>query len=101
MSWASTYIARLRSGHTVQFRPKGHSMSGRIENGQLVTVQPLKPGQWAKVNDVVLCTVHGRHWLHKVLAVEKGRCQIGNNRGHVNGWCETEGVFGVVVKVEP
>jgi hypothetical protein len=29
-----------------------------------------------------------------------GRYQIGNNKGHVNGWCTAANVFGVVTKVE-
>jgi hypothetical protein len=35
MGWASRYIERLRSEETVSFRPHGHSMTGRIDSGQL------------------------------------------------------------------
>ena len=31
MGWASDYITRLEQGETVQFRPRGHSMKGKIE----------------------------------------------------------------------
>jgi hypothetical protein len=41
MSWATHYIAKLLQGETVQFRPRGDSMSGKIDSGQLVTVQPI------------------------------------------------------------
>ena len=50
MAWASSYIAALKRGETVIFRPHGNSMTGKIESGQLVTVEPvidsmeLKPG---------------------------------------------------------
>jgi hypothetical protein len=43
MSWASRYIEKLRAGETVSFRPHGHSMTGRIESGQLCTVVPIDP----------------------------------------------------------
>jgi hypothetical protein len=38
MGWAAAYIQKLRGGETVSFRPRGHSMSGKIESGQLCTV---------------------------------------------------------------
>lgn len=40
MGWATQYIAMLRDGKTVQFRPRGNSMTGLIETGQLCTVEP-------------------------------------------------------------
>jgi hypothetical protein len=39
MGWATPYIDKLKKGETVQFRPRGNSMSGRIESGQLCTVE--------------------------------------------------------------
>jgi hypothetical protein len=41
MGWAAMYIAKLRAGETVSFRPRGGSMPGRIEFGQLCTVEPI------------------------------------------------------------
>ena len=59
MGWASHYIEKLQAGETVQFRPRGDSMSGRIESGQLCTVVPVAPADLA-VGDIVLCKVRGR-----------------------------------------
>lgn len=42
MGWATAYIAKLKLGETVQFRPRGHSMKGKIDSGQLCTVEPVK-----------------------------------------------------------
>ena len=53
MGWASAYIARLRGGETVSFRPRGHSMKGRIESGQLCTVAPVEADS-LQVGDIVL-----------------------------------------------
>lgn len=41
MSWATLYIEKLKNGETVEFRPRGNSMKGKVESGQLVTVEPL------------------------------------------------------------
>ena len=34
MGWASGYIEQLKRGDTVSFRPRGHSMSPKIELGR-------------------------------------------------------------------
>lgn len=101
MTWATPYIERLKRGETVQFRPRGNSMHPRIESGQLVTVTPAcaQPnGREADVGDVVLCRCAGKHWLHLVKAIDwqNDRYQIGNNRGHINGWTSRNNIFGVV-----
>ena len=59
MGWATAHMARLRAGETIQFRPKGHSMSGRIESGQKVTVEPASADSVA-AGDIVLCRVAAR-----------------------------------------
>jgi hypothetical protein len=58
MGWASEYIFRLQDGLTVQFRPRGNSMKGKIESGQLCTVEPVVAAT-LKVGDIVLCKVNG------------------------------------------
>ena len=100
MSWASPYVDRLLRGETVKFRPTGHSMAGRIESGQLVTVEPVTDLAAIGVGDIVLCRVGGATYLHLVKAIRPGpRFQIGNNRGHINGW--TARIFGRCIAVEP
>lgn len=99
MGWASHYIERLKAGETVQFRPRGNSMAGRIASGQLCTVAPVRPDQ-VKVDDIVLCKVNGREYLHIVKAIQGPRFQIGNNRGLINGWITGSGLFGLCVHVE-
>lgn len=98
MSWATSYIADLKAGKTVKFRPKGNSMSGRVESGQLVTVEPATPDAVQK-GDVVLCKVNGSQYLHLVKAKQGNRCLIGNNKGKTNGW--TTAVFGKLISVSP
>ena len=99
MGWASGYIAQLLSGETVKFRPRGGSMAGRVNSGQLVTVTPLGGIVPAK-DDIVLCKVNGNEYLHLVKAINAGRFQIGNNRGGINGWIGVAQIFGKCVLVE-
>jgi hypothetical protein len=99
MGWAARYIAKLQQGETVSFRPRGHSMSGKIESGQLCTVEPVDPAS-VRAGDIVLCKVRGREYLHLVKAVQGSRFQIGNNRGHINGWVGAGMIFGRCTKVE-
>jgi hypothetical protein len=99
MAWATAYIARLQRGETVKFRPRGHSMGGPIESGQLCTVEPVDAAT-LQVGDVVLCKVNGRQYLHLVKAVRGGRFPIGNNRGRVNGWVSAAAIYGRCTRVE-
>jgi hypothetical protein len=97
----TTYIAALREGKIIQFRPKGPSMAGLISSGDLVTVQPRGSRVPAK-GDIVLCKVNGNQYLHLVKAVgSDGRFQIGSNRGTINGWTPLEQIYGFCTKVEP
>ncbi len=100
MGWAISYIAKLKNGETVQFRPRGHSMSGKVESGQLCTVSPIEDFKSIKKGDIVLCKVTGNEYLHLVKAVNGGRFLIGNNRGRINGWIGTNAIFGKLVKLE-
>jgi hypothetical protein len=93
MGWASTHIERLQRGETVQFRPRGDSMRGKINSGQLCTVAPVDPAT-LQVGDIVLCKVNGRQYLHLVKAIQGPRFQIGNNRGKINGWITGSQIYG-------
>lgn len=99
MGWATHYIEKLLAGETVSFRPRGNSMVGKIESGQLCTVEPVEPSRLA-VGDIVLCKVKGSEYLHLVKAIQGDRFQIGNNRGRINGWVSAQAIYGKCVKIE-
>ena len=99
MGWAAQYIAKLKEGETVSFRPRGNSMSGKIESGQLCTVEPVA-SETLEVGDIVLCKVNGSEYLHLVKAIQGPRFQIGNNRGRINGWVTSNSIFGRCVRIE-
>ena len=99
--WASGHIERLRAGETVQFRPRGNSMKGKVDDGSLVTVEPVGDRELSK-GMIVLCQVRGNQYLHLIKAARNGKqFQIGNNRGGINGWVTRESIFGICTKVEP
>lgn len=100
MGWASPHIAKLRTGQTVSFRPRGASMSGKIESGQLCAVVPVADPSTLAVGQIVLCTVKGNQYLHLIKAIQGKRFQIGNNRGGINGWIGPNAIYGRCVRVE-
>ena len=100
MSRATAYIAKLKSGETVQFRPRGNSMKGKIESGQLCTVEPISSFAELEKGDIVLFKVGGSQYLHLIKAIQGTRFQIGKTSGRINGWIGTNAVFGKCVKIE-
>jgi len=100
MGWADGHIAKLALGETVQFRPRGNSMAGKVDNGQLCTVEPLGLRPPA-VGEVVLCRVKGNQYLHLVKAIQGPRFQIGNNRGGINGWITLRQIYGRLIALAP
>lgn len=76
-------------------------MTGKINDGDLVTVEPVTELTELKAGDIVLCKVSGNEYLHLIKAVgADGRFQIGNNKGGVNGWTSRSSVYGRLVSVE-
>ncbi len=100
MGWATSYIAKLKLGETVSFRPRGHLMKGKIESGQLCKVAQIADYSKLEKDDIVLCKVNGNEYLHLIKAIQGKRFQIGNNRERINGWIGTNAIFGKCIKVE-
>ena len=99
MSWAKFAIEALQRKETVQIRPRGHSMKGKVNDGDLVTLEPCATENLS-VGDIVLVRVSGRDYLHLVKAIDGKRFQIGNNRGGTNGWVGPHAIYGKAIKVE-
>ena len=100
MGWATPYIEKLKLGETVSFRPRGHSMKGKIESGQLCTVKPIENIEKLQKGDIVLCKVNGNEYLHLIKAIQGPRFQIGNNRGRINGWISANSIIGICTRIE-
>jgi hypothetical protein len=98
MGWASAAIERLQRGERVTVRPRGHSMTGKVNDGNQVIVEPL--GERApEVGDSVLVRCRGHEYLHLVKARRGDQFLIGNNRGGINGWVGKRAIFGVAIQV--
>ena len=98
MSWALHAKRKLLAGETVQIRPRGHSMAGKVNDGDTVTLVPAETLDLA-AGDIVLVRVGGRDYLHLIKAVSRGRFLIGNNRGGTNGWVGRTAVYGKATEV--
>lgn len=74
-------------------------MSPLIPSRSEVTISPVLAEE-VEPDDIVLVRVAGRVYLHKVLAADADRVQIGNNRGGVNGWTSRSKIYGICTTVD-
>jgi|SRR5215207_488011 len=100
MGWAKFAIEKLQQGESAKVRPRGHSMTGKVNDGDLVTLEPCK-ADILKPGDIVLVKVKGNIYLHLIKAVNNGRFLIGNNRGGINGWVGANAIYGIAREIEP
>jgi hypothetical protein len=100
MGWVTEAINELRQGKTARVRPQGGSMRGRIESGQLVTLEPLPDSAKLAVEDVVLVRWKGNYILHIIKEIRDNEILIGNNLGKINGWASKADVIAIVTAVE-
>lgn len=74
-------------------------MRGRIESGQLVTLQ-TSGYEEVEINDVIFIHWKGNYLLHMVADKKDNQLLIGNNAGKINGWISAEAVLAKVIAVE-
>jgi len=98
MGWAMLAIERSQRGETVVLRPRGHSKTGRINDGDRVTDEPFGTREPA-VGDSVLVRCRGHEYLHLIKARRGDQFLIGNNRGGINGWVTRHHVFGLATQI--
>jgi|SRR6185369_12830298 len=99
MGWATPYIEKLKHGETVTFRPRGNSMAGKIESGQLCTVIP-GTGRESEGRRHRLVQGKRFQYLHLIKAIQGKRFHIGNIRGRINGWNGENGIYGKCISIE-
>lgn len=99
MGWVKEALRDLATNGTCKIRPQGGSMRGRIESGQLVTIEKVNPAQ-IEIQDVAFVKWKGNYLLHIVKEIKHDRVLISNNLGKLNGWIPLGDVVGKVVKVE-
>src|SRR5258708_33066146 len=99
MNWATHAIEKLREGQPAKVKPRGHSMAGKVNDGDLVTLEPCLTEQ-LRVGDIVLVQVKGHVYLHLIKAIDQNRFLIGNNRGGINRLDGAHARYGPVNHIE-
>ena len=89
----------LKAGETCKVVGFGQSMAPILKSGQPVICVPVTESTNLNKNDIVLCKVKGKYYLHKISAIKGKVYQIANNHGHVNGTVSRNCIFGKVVKI--
>ena len=90
----------LRNGEVCKVVGFGQSMTPILRSGQPVICKPVTEETELKKNDIVLCKVKGKYYLHKISAIKNGvSYQISNNHGHVYGTIGRRSIYGVVVEI--
>ena len=90
----------LKNGETCKVVGFGQSMTPILKSGQPVICKPVDVDTELKKNDIVLCKVKGKYYLHKISSIKNGvSYQISNNHGHINGTITRNNIFGVVVEI--
>jgi signal peptidase I len=94
-------LKTLLADGIVVWSPHGNSMTPKINSGDEVVIKKVE-AKALRTDDIVYAKVKGNYYLHLLSAIDetKGRYQISNNHGHVNGWVSADNVFGVCVKVK-
>lgn len=99
MSWAANAKEKPQRNESAQIRPRGHSMTGKVDDGDPVTLPSCDP-ETRRRGDRVLVRVPGTAYLHLIKVINQGRCLIGNNRGGTYGWVGKPASYGRAIKVE-
>lgn len=99
MSWATRAKETLSQGEQAIIYPKGNSMKPLVVSGERVVLDPVTDSDELEIGDIVLVTVRGKDYLHLIKAIRDNQVQIGNNKGHINGWVGRDRVYGIMSDV--
>lgn len=102
-TWATTAATQLLNGETIQIKPPGGSMTGRINNGDTVVLAPCTVIE-LKTDDIVLVRIRGRRYqhivLHQILQCDGQRFLIGSFQGRIDGWVQANDIFGKAIEIK-
>lgn len=99
MGWVNETLTAVRQGRSIQIRPSGGSMRGRIESRQRVTLAPFDPAVPA-VDAIVLVRWKGNYLPHLVKEIQGSQILIANTIGKVNGWVDVADICAIVTNVD-
>lgn len=90
------FAERLRSGHSILFKPHGSSMEPALSDGTIVMVDPLS--RPPTTGEVVLAydPLARRYVLHRVTTVRGNRLWLwGDNVRRSDGWFALDDIVGI------
>src|SRR5262245_14955767 len=93
---------RVHDGDTVTLSPVPQSPCPSCTadpTAPCATCDNSRTAPGLRVDDIVLVKVRGTVYLHLINAIQDRRYQIGNNRGHINGWVGPDAIYGLAVSV--
>ena len=113
----------LLEGKLVQYKSSGWSLYPIVWSGDTCIFEPMRDGMCEGLKmdwDIVFCQVQpsNRLFAHKVIRFELEKVEqpaasassarssttyikkfwIGNNKGHINGWCHEKHIYGRLVE---
>lgn len=101
--WFDGAIEKLQEGQGGKVWPKGNSMRGHIREGDAVLVEPCAT-EALSIDDIVLVKIQGRRYfhivLHSILECNENQFLIGTPCGRIDGWVNSDAIFGKVVAIE-
>ena len=98
----------LLEGKTAQYRSSGNSLFPDVHSGDCCMYEPVTNESLLKEGDIVFCLVLPKchFYAHKILKIRwvmdsrwKVKYWIGNNKGHVKGYCFIEHIYGRLFEV--
>lgn len=98
MGWVNDVLKELKENKIAKVRPFGTSMRGKIESGQLVTIE-LVSYQNVNTGDIVFVKWKNNYLLHLIKEIQEDKFLIGNNLGKINDWVLGKDIIGKVTSV--
>lgn len=84
----------LKQGQTCKVTWYCQSMTPILKFGQSVICKPVTEETKLNKNNIVLCKVNDKYYLHKLYVIKNGvRYQIYNNHGHINGVITRKNIY--------
>jgi signal peptidase I len=84
----------------------GHSMKPLFSPGDALYIKKVNHSK-LRIGDAVFCKIGRNLQVHKITAilaptyaVHNGRWEISNNHGHLNGWIDESGIYGLCMKAK-
>lgn len=98
MAWYRNIVDSLRACNSADVIHRGDSMSGRIENGQIATIEPVRD-RAVSVGDLVFVFCQGGYLVREIGEIANLQFRIVDRTGHTVGWTEWHNILGIVSRV--